>query len=225
MEVKPMFDMTWSSCATYASPCGELKEKLLKPLEIKMSENIDRATNLPPDAYEQSKKIYEEHCKIRDLHWKICNMDCKELERRLSEILADIDRLTGKFKQTRFQRSNTTIQTGPTKSGDPYEILKKEEKKKQEEQDKAQRYLDTVPVMMVALDGNGIVTLANKRACQVLGYEEQQVIGKNWFQLFVPERERDAVYTVFAQVASGEVKPYEYYENLIVNKRKKLNLC
>ena len=132
-----MFDMTWSSCATYASPCGELKEKLLKPLEIKMSENIDRVTNLPPNAYEQSRKIYEEQCKIRDLHWKICNMDCKELERRLSEILADIDRVTGKFKQNRFQRPNTTIQTGPTNSGDPYEILKKEEKKKQDEQDKA----------------------------------------------------------------------------------------
>lgn len=48
----------------------------------------------------------------------------------------------------------------------------------QEERDKAQRYLDTVEAMMLALDTRGHITLVNRKACELLGYEEQELIAR-----------------------------------------------
>lgn len=56
-----------------------------------------------------------------------------------------------------------------------------------QERDRAQSYLDLAGVMFIALDCSGIVTMANARACHVLGYDESEIIGKFWFEHFVPE--------------------------------------
>ena len=39
------------------------------------------------------------------------------------------------------------------------------------EKEKAQQYLNIAGVMFVALDRNGIVTLVNRKACEILGYD------------------------------------------------------
>ncbi|TAN64442.1 PAS domain-containing sensor histidine kinase [bacterium] len=54
------------------------------------------------------------------------------------------------------------------------------------ERDKAQRFLDTAEVFMVVLDLSGRVSLINKKGCAVLGYGENFIIGKNWFDSFTP---------------------------------------
>jgi PAS domain S-box-containing protein len=89
----------------------------------------------------------------------------------------------------------------------------------QKERDKAQKYLDIAGVMLVAIDVNQKVTLINKRGCEVLGYSEEEVIGKNWFDTFLPERVRKEVKTIFDKLMAGEIKPAEYFENPILNKR------
>lgn len=59
----------------------------------------------------------------------------------------------------------------------------------QRERDTGQRYLDIAGVMLVALDRQGRVTLMNRRACEVTGYTEEEVLHRNWFE-FVPEPNR-----------------------------------
>ncbi len=86
------------------------------------------------------------------------------------------------------------------------------------ERDRAQRYLDTARVMMLAFDKDGNVTLANKKACETLGYEKEEIIGKNWFQNFLPERHREQVYNAFFQVIAGITEPFDSYENPILTK-------
>ncbi|GAI74382.1 unnamed protein product, partial [marine sediment metagenome] len=54
--------------------------------------------------------------------------------------------------------------------------------------DKAQKYLDVAGVMLVAIDVEGRVGLVNKKGCEILGYEEEEIIGKKWFDNFLPER-------------------------------------
>jgi two-component system NtrC family sensor kinase len=84
------------------------------------------------------------------------------------------------------------------------------------QRDKAQRYLNIARVMIVALDIEGRVTLINKMGCEVLGYEEDRIVGNNWFEFCVPERMREEVRNLFRRLVAGEVEVPEYYENPIL---------
>ncbi|MCW4019166.1 MAG: PAS domain S-box protein [Candidatus Bathyarchaeota archaeon] len=58
------------------------------------------------------------------------------------------------------------------------------------ERDRAQNYLDVADVLLLALDLDGTITLLNRKGCTILGCKTEDVLGKNWFDLFVPEAER-----------------------------------
>jgi len=90
--------------------------------------------------------------------------------------------------------------------------------KLREERDKAQQYLSIARVIIVALNSRGQITLINKRGCEVLGYKEEEMIGKNWFDLCIPEKMREEVKEVFKKLMAGELKIAEYYENSILNR-------
>jgi PAS domain S-box-containing protein len=86
------------------------------------------------------------------------------------------------------------------------------------EKDKAQTYLDVAGVLLVAINTEQKVTLINKRGCEILGYAQEEVLGKNWFDHFVPERMRKEVKTVFSNLVAGETEPVEYFENKVLTK-------
>ncbi len=79
-----------------------------------------------------------------------------------------------------------------------------------EEKDRARQYLDLAGVMLLALDKHGKVKLVNKKGCEILGYEEGQILGKSWFENFLPERCRDEVKVIFNGLMRGELGPLEY---------------
>ncbi len=83
------------------------------------------------------------------------------------------------------------------------------------ERDKAQKYLDIAGVIFIAVDADHKITLINKKGCEILGYEEDEIIGKNWFGTFLPKNKRDEIEEVFKKLISGEIEPIEYFENHI----------
>ena len=87
-----------------------------------------------------------------------------------------------------------------------------------EEYERAQTYLDLAGVMFVAMDAAGTVTLVNRKACEVLGCAEEQIVGRNWFDTCLPERLRENVKEVSKQLLRGEIEPAEYYENPVLTK-------
>ncbi len=87
-----------------------------------------------------------------------------------------------------------------------------------EERDRAQRYLDIAGVIILVIDADQTVSLLNRRGCQVLGCGETQVVGKNWFDHFIPERHREQVRNIFEQLMTGEIEAVEYFENPIVRR-------
>ena len=87
-----------------------------------------------------------------------------------------------------------------------------------EEKNRAQRYLNIAGVTIVAINEKGLVTLINRKGTEVLGYGEEEILGKNWFDLIVPEELRQKRKQLFADVMAGEIKEIEDYENLIVTK-------
>ena len=84
------------------------------------------------------------------------------------------------------------------------------------ERSMANMYLNMAGVIFVALDRKGIVTLINTKGCEILGLGKEDILGKNWMDHFVPKSIASEVKRVFYTMLEGEIKPVEYYENLIV---------
>jgi PAS domain S-box-containing protein len=87
-----------------------------------------------------------------------------------------------------------------------------------EEKNKLQNYLDLAGVILVAIDADQKVSLINKKGCEILGYEEKEIVGKNWFDTFIPEKSRDKVKAEFRRFVDGEIDPGEYFENPILTR-------
>jgi PAS domain S-box-containing protein len=87
-----------------------------------------------------------------------------------------------------------------------------------EEKNKAKGYLDIAGVMLIAIDTEGKVTLINKKGCEVLGYKNEEVVGKNWFDHFIPESWRQKVKPVLETLLEGELKKIECFENPVLTK-------
>jgi PAS domain S-box-containing protein len=90
--------------------------------------------------------------------------------------------------------------------------------KLREERNRAQQYLNIAGVIIIAIDQNGLITLINRKGCEVLGYKEGEIIGKNWYDLCVPESSREKRKEAFRRVMAGEEEEVEDYENTIITK-------
>ncbi|MFC1549471.1 PAS domain S-box protein [Nitrospirota bacterium] len=83
--------------------------------------------------------------------------------------------------------------------------------------DNAQRYLDMAGTMLLVINEDQQVSLVNRRGCEILGLEEDKIIGKNWFDKFIPEGLREQVKEVFDSLIRGEIEPVEYFENTVLD--------
>jgi len=95
-----------------------------------------------------------------------------------------------------------------------YKELRKELR---EEKDKTQKYLDIAGAIIV-IDINQKVKMANKKICKLLGYTKDEIIGKNWFDNFLPKYIRSDVKKVFDKVVNDNFKAVRLYINPIITK-------
>lgn len=58
-------------------------------------------------------------------------------------------------------------------------------------------YIEYAGIMFLILDTKGNILLINKRGEEILGYKREEIIGKNWFENFVPEEIRDELRKYF----------------------------
>ncbi|HIJ53611.1 MAG TPA: PAS domain S-box protein [Planctomycetes bacterium] len=95
---------------------------------------------------------------------------------------------------------------------------KKAEESLQKQKDKVQKYLDIAGVMFVAINAGGEITLINKKGREILGYEEKEIFGKNWFDNFLPKRLVDGIKQVSEKLLTGKLNAAEYFENPVLTK-------
>lgn len=82
----------------------------------------------------------------------------------------------------------------------------------------AQMYLDTVSTLFILVNSKQEVELINRMGCKILGYQENEIIGKNWFENFIPEHQRAEVVSVFSKLMNGKGEFYKHHKNFIINK-------
>ena len=95
---------------------------------------------------------------------------------------------------------------------------KQAEEALRQEQGRAKIYLDIAGIIFLALNTKGEITLMNRKGCEILGYKQEDIVGKNWFDSFLPANIRGEVTVVFKKLMAGEVEPVEYYENPALTK-------
>ena len=80
-----------------------------------------------------------------------------------------------------------------------------------------QTVLDSTPALIVALDEKGQIALINRFALNLLGYTEEELLDRNWFDTCLPQPDgREHVYPVFRRIMAGEIAPVEEFENTVL---------
>ncbi len=86
------------------------------------------------------------------------------------------------------------------------------------ERDRAQNYLDLADVILLGLDTQGRITLVNRRGCEVLGYQESELLGKDWFSTCIPGNKREEVRKLFGEIISGDRPWHQIAETYALNR-------
>lgn len=87
-----------------------------------------------------------------------------------------------------------------------------------EARDTAQNYLDVASVMLLSLDKHGCITMLNKQGCSITGYQHDELIGKNWFDICALESDRHELQEYYNLVMAGEEPPLNYCQVKLLTK-------
>lgn len=79
-------------------------------------------------------------------------------------------------------------------------------------------YVDVASVIFVVIGSDQRVKLINPKGCEVLGYREKELLGSNWFDMVIPEENRNDVMTHFNRIISGELSRSHYVESEIISR-------
>lgn len=76
--------------------------------------------------------------------------------------------------------------------------------------------LDHVQLIVVGLDPLGQINYVNPFFLSLTGYTEDEVLGQNWFENFLPKSCQDTVQTICREVLNQNLHPY--HQNVILSK-------
>lgn len=82
----------------------------------------------------------------------------------------------------------------------------------------SKQYLDLPGVLYLALDKEGNITLVNENGLEILGYRQEELLGKNWFKTCLPHKLQREVLDIYHQLMRGKIEPVACYENSILRK-------
>jgi PAS domain S-box-containing protein len=129
---------------------------------------------------------------------------------------------TGKVHWIR--QSNTLIRNH---AGQPIAIegsvtditeLKQVEQALQEAKETAEMYLNISADLIFTLDTKGMISLMNETGARLLGYNQGELNGKNWFDTCLPKEIRSEIWAVFQKLMNGDIANVTTYENTVITK-------
>ncbi|MHA1911502.1 MAG: PAS domain S-box protein [Candidatus Kariarchaeaceae archaeon] len=82
----------------------------------------------------------------------------------------------------------------------------------------AEKYFDTSATIMIIQNADQTIARINEKGKKLLGYEGQDLVGENWFDLFIPERNKKEVKKVFNSIISGENNLIEQHHNPVITR-------
>lgn len=86
------------------------------------------------------------------------------------------------------------------------------------EKQKGETLIDLINALVVTIGIDGEVLLINKKGLEMLGYEKEEVVGKNWFQNFIPQEARGETYRLFSELSVENLAENSENENEVLTK-------
>ena len=86
-----------------------------------------------------------------------------------------------------------------------------------DERHRAQRYLDIAGAIIVILDAEARITLLNRAGAELLGYDEGELIGRDWYDAVVPQRLQEQGRAAYAEELQAEADD-AVHESVVVTK-------
>jgi PAS domain S-box-containing protein len=177
---------------------GYTREELYAP-------GFDFMRLIAPESAEQIKAVYARHAHGEDVEpyeYVLATKDGRRIEAIITTRLIDYE----------GDRAILGIVTDITDRKAAEHALR-------QEKELAHSYLEVAGVIMVVLDETGVVKLINQRGCEVLGGTSADIVGRSWFDTFIPVQLRTEVRRVFTGLIRGELEPVAHYENPVVTLR------
>jgi PAS domain S-box-containing protein len=167
--------------------------------QLQATEQQLRAANQQLRADEQQLKAANQQLRADEQQLKAANQQLGATEQQLraanQQLRADEQQLRAANQQLRASEQQLTV-----------------------EKEKAEKYFDVAATMMVVIGPDEKVVHINKKGCEILGYKRSRIIGRNWFDNFLPESVREEAKGVFQQLISGKIKSAEYHRNPVLTK-------
>ena len=85
-------------------------------------------------------------------------------------------------------------------------------------------FMKTLGTIVMTLDLDGNITMINEQGAKLLGVEHDSIIGKNWFDNFIPENIKDEIKNVFNNIVNRKVASVSHYKNTIIDNSKNEHL-
>jgi diguanylate cyclase (GGDEF)-like protein/PAS domain S-box-containing protein len=82
--------------------------------------------------------------------------------------------------------------------------------------DYAEQLFDLAEVIMLVLDVRGRVERINPKGCEILGRRVEDILGKDWFDHFLPEDIRQETRRVFHRLVNGEEELVRHRDNSVL---------
>ena len=144
-------------------------------------------------------------------------------QKRPYQIIYRIIAADNKLKWICEQGSGVTDETGKIYRLEGFMQDITEQKKNENgltaEKEKLAEYLDTAASIFLVINRDHTIVLVNKKGCEILGYSKEEIIGKNWFNRFIPRKGRKNLIALFDSIMEGDMEPPDAYENIVVTNK------
>jgi PAS domain S-box-containing protein len=98
------------------------------------------------------------------------------------------------------------------------------EKRLLREKERVRLCLNLSNTIFVELDQNGNVKLVNQEGCKTLEYSKDEIVGKNWFDSFVPPEELPQNKDIFNAMMTGKLEGIKFFKSKVISKSGKYKL-
>lgn len=140
---------------------------------------------------------------------------------KVTENLTRVDRGESEQKRLESDPSGDEISMLITSINTMLDRIKSKRREVEKEQERARTYFDVAGTMLVVLDAKGDITMINRKGLELIGYDNSEVIGKNWFEVCLPAEERESVRQIHNSIVAGGAQNYMYHQNKILTKTGK----
>lgn len=86
------------------------------------------------------------------------------------------------------------------------------------EKELAETYLNIVGVMVATIDKTGKIRMINRRGCDLLGYEQDELLGRDWSKILVSEENRQDFKNTLRNLFEGVLDSINYFEISLISK-------